>query len=110
MPRGMYYKDPHTPTSRQCEWQDGDAVNKRLVESASLYVSSPWVCQSPHVSDMSSSQREAMSRWIGLTECEGNLNLLGRGSNFIIGTSDRAHIAGAMAMRDKAEPICCRAH
>ena len=30
MPRGMYYEDPHTPTSSQCKWQDGDAVKKKV--------------------------------------------------------------------------------
>ena len=30
MPRGMYYEDPHTPTSSQCKWQDGDAVKKKM--------------------------------------------------------------------------------
>jgi hypothetical protein len=29
MPRGMYYEDPHTPTSSQCEWQDAYAVEKK---------------------------------------------------------------------------------
>ena len=30
MPRGMCYEDPHTPTSSQCKWQDGDAVKKKV--------------------------------------------------------------------------------
>ena len=29
MPRGMYYEDPHTPTSSHLHWQDGNAIKKK---------------------------------------------------------------------------------
>ena len=40
MLRGMCYEDAHTPTSSQCEWQDGDAAKKQAWSSLPLSLTS----------------------------------------------------------------------